>query len=342
MRKTYAVLILASLLGGCSSDDDDTCTTDAQSTDGASASGAKPKPGQFGSGAAMPCADENDDEDSKAGSGGKGGSDDRGDAVGSIGSIGGKAGAGGKGGSSGSKGGAGGSSGGTAGTGTGGSSTGTGGSGSSQAGADFTEVASMLDAAQCSCLGFEDVAECTGVTAAQQQCQADAAESAGAAASSWLNCAADLLAEALDCLQAAECSAAKIQACPVVGAEMPGAELAAECGAPPAALSDAIGACTAAPSNPGSGSDACGNTLYICDGEEDCADGSDEKNCFMCEDGSPIPSEWVCDDEADCSEGEDESPGNCGGPGAPPASPKPDPEPSVPPPPAVPGPSPSP
>lgn len=64
----------------------------------------------------------------------------------------------------------------------------------------------------------------------------------------------------------------------------------------------------AAPSMCGSGETI--PDTWLCDGQADCADMSDEADCvFTCGSGEQIPKQFVCDGSPDCKDGSDEA--NC-------------------------------
>ncbi|KAJ4936463.1 hypothetical protein JOQ06_001055 [Pogonophryne albipinna] len=81
-----------------------------------------------------------------------------------------------------------------------------------------------------------------------------------------------------------------------------------------------------------SGEFMCGNrkclaTVYVCDGDDDCGDGSDELKCsspltcgpnhFRCNSSECVPLMWSCDGDPDCADSSDEGPERCGGDGVP-------------------------
>ena len=96
--------------------------------------------------------------------------------------------------------------------------------------------------------------------------------------------------------------------------------------APPGSSEDVPAALPCGPLDFACGSGECAPRGWRCDGEEDCADGSDESGCdrpcaphhVPCARGSHcVAAEQLCDGVPHCPDGSDEDPGACGeSPGA--------------------------
>lgn len=69
------------------------------------------------------------------------------------------------------------------------------------------------------------------------------------------------------------------------------------------------------------GNSECVKSDYVCDGEYDCRDRTDESNCppprscepneFKCGNSRCVQKMWLCDGDDDCGDNSDET--NCGG-----------------------------
>lgn len=99
--------------------------------------------------------------------------------------------------------------------------------------------------------------------------------------------------------------------------DCPGGEDEADCSAPPPApgtCEEGYYECNQTLRETPVGYPVCLHPRFRCDGEKDCDDGDDERNCpecqngFHCPDDTCIYSGYVCDDGDDCEGGEDEDP----------------------------------
>lgn len=179
-----------------------------------------------------------------------------------------------------------------------------GGSSSGSSGEGYVDALATLYEELCACSG-EDIDTCTETTPEQRECEADAATGSTGSSAEWLDCVTAYIEEQTECISVADCSETDLQDCDSISQASTTNPFAAACGDPPDALAEAVAECVPE----GSGPTCSVDPTWICDGEADCPDASDEAGCepFSCGDGESIPASWACDGEEDCVDGSDEA-----------------------------------
>jgi len=175
--------------------------------------------------------------------------------------------------------------------------------------------------AQCTCDGTCPDGNATEADEAMLMDLQDCLSTMEVPGSSWIDCQLDVDEMDLACEERAGCDDVALDACSTSAVPED------TCGPTPLEIQDALGVCgfggSSDPANPTLDGFNCDDgqvieSIFECNGTQECTDGSDEANCgdggvgfvqgdFDCQDDTFVNASLVCDGVADCLENQDEA-----------------------------------